>query len=271
MTNGQPVPEFLGGVFHGAFLGKLEDKVYLDLFGESNALKPYAIFPPPPHSPPNSFVSFGVLLFSKALRHLDAIVEALSAIEHFQDHSFKAELNLETMTACMPGQEPRPMTHLQFGSLARPVFGDLIPSEAKFPTNSIGFEWITPLSLGTVTQRDSRHPISSPRIHSVAKSIVNRIVSLEPEWAKLMGLGSAEWELDLHSLREASIMSEAITEFRWQYKNKSLVGLIGSANFHAEISSRMHALIHLGTWFGVGQHTSLGHGMYQIKTNHSSF
>lgn len=249
---------FLGGLLHGAW----EHQVRCHAPGLSGLLglergkpgpKAYAILPPPfvqPSRPAaiGPVLAFGVLLYADAAAHAE---ELARAFEHCRCLSV--------------GRWVDPVVSITH-QVHVPVYA------ASFAAcSAIRLHWLTPLLLDSPAQRRLGLHQAPPSLLRVVRSLVRRIDELEPGLALQLGLRDAAWTCAEESIRGVSAVAVDWQPVVWRYGSRTkeapvqFSGQLGRIDYSGEIPSAIHALLHWGTWFGVGQRTALGQGFYQIE------
>ncbi len=269
---------YLGGVLHGAFehlvrLHTPEVAVELGMV-EGSQQKYYAIYPPPYGWQAETdqtplYLGCGVMLFGHVTRHAEQLIPVLQHWEEIRLAGLSDKVQSVQIYSCIPGDQPR----LRTGSQAESVWHQVAPSFDQVFTECSGvtLDWLTPLTLASEGHRRAGVADAAPTLLRLVRSLVRRIQALEPALATFLGLGSSVWIEAEESIRHAPAEVHTLESVPWQYGSRTkespilLNGLIGQITYRGSIPAPIMALLHWGSWFGAGQRTTLGHGMYSIK------
>ena len=259
---------YLGGVMHGVFehLVRTHAPKLIDALGMSGTSQPtrYAVLPPPygwQAKPEQALLHLGcgIMLFGGAAEHAQTVSEAL---RHWRELRFGGEVDRVEQIRIDVHHPPAPQ---EFS-----------------PLESLTLDWVTPVLLDSQGQRAAGAANASPSLYRVVRSLAARIRHLEPELAILLGLGDRasrdeiflkHWEPIKEKIRHTPIERHSLNPISWRYGSRTkertfdFTGLIGEITYAGPIAAPIHALLQWGSWFGVGQRTALGQGLYHIKEN----
>lgn len=263
---------FLGGVLHGVLenLVRLHAPVLSGDLGITprNGLKRYAVIPPPygwrvPDSSATIIMPCGIVLYGQARQHAQAVAKLFN-------HWRTIDLNgrTDSVQCCRirchvpgipasPWQDPvitipQPQSHY---------------TNAPHGTGDIALYFFTPLKLGRQHQT-AQNPLMPPKLLRIARSLARRISKLEPALADALKIDSTAWIEAEEQIRHQPIVSQRLTAAQWRYGSSTKQfpflcnGLVGQITYAAPIPLAIAKLLHWGVWFGVGESTALGQGMY---------
>ncbi|WP_374243352.1 CRISPR system precrRNA processing endoribonuclease RAMP protein Cas6 [Zoogloea sp.] len=262
--------DFLGGVVHGGvehLVRRHAPAIAADLgMGIPNRIKPYAILPPPfgwrpqpddiaPHLP------FGLALHGNAVRHAEALAHALSGwreVRHagLVDRVRGIELSVGQPAGAQAGWSPGQ----PFPALSAP------PALARFPAQAmLSIRFLTPLRL-----TDASRP---PGLLKLVRALRRRVEQTSPTlFAQLAG---TDWVCHEEAIRRLEADSPDWRPVEWRYGSRTkdapieFRGHLGTLRYRAPtahpIPGPIHTLLRWGTWFGIGERTALGQGMYLLQ------
>ncbi len=248
---------FLGGVLHGVFEHLIHSHCpqLTGLLGMTKGVryKNYAVRPPHygwqadlRHA--TIHLGCGVMLFGEVANHGQAVSDALRCWQELKFDGRRDRVDDLDIEVHDPGIAP------EFSAL-----------------DTLTLEWITPLTLDSRGKRLAGATHVPPSLLAVVRSLVKRIRAAEPALAAELDLNSQAWIVAEESVRRLSVANHTLRPFPWFYGSRNhdhliqLEGLLGEICYAGPIPASIHALLQWGGWFGVGQGTALGCGIYQIK------
>lgn len=263
---------FLGGVLHGVLehlIRQHAPAINQDLgIAAGNGPKYYAVIPPPygwraPSSGDTYILPCGFVLYGPARQHATRIA---ALFEHWQ----AIRLNGCTDNVChyllrtrIPGYPASPWQQSAI-NIARqlPDF-----HSTSFVTETLVLNFFTPLKLGRWQQTQQ----AVPHLLQIIRSLTRRIRLLEPELAAALGINLLSWIEAEEQIRRQSAVSSQLSMVRWHYGSRSrsvpfpCSGLLGEMRYAAPLPANITALLCWGEWFGAGESTALGQGMYTLS------
>lgn len=267
---------FLGGVLHGVLENLIRShapEIAADIgIGADNQVKRYAVVPPPfgwqaqlDENPVH--LPCGVMLFGHAQKHAERVAGLLFLAQEIRLAGKVDRIQEVSITVCAPGCAARPASpDRPFPELVQPDFNS---DNFDFgECRCITLEWLTPLTLESAGQRAKEVNHQPPGLLRLVRSLSKRMHSLEPQL--LAGIVSADWIAAEEAVRRLEADSSTLRAVRWQYGSRTksqpiqLGGLVGSVEYRGQIPGPIHSLLQWGSWFGVGQRTALGQGMYVV-------
>lgn len=265
----------LGGVLHGSVADLLirhapSAAEALGMGGANpDAFRRYAILPPPygwapPQDGSAAWLGFGLMLYGDAVEQTTTVAGALNHWRELRVGRRVDRVSALRIQACRPGRATR-LVDPEALSLGEP---DDEPAFA--PCSGLGVEWLTPLQLDGSAQRAAGVTGQVPSLLRVVRSLSRRVAELEPVLARKLGLGTADWIAAEETIRRLPVGTGTLRPAPWRYSSRNhskpvhFSGLIGRTYYPGPIPAPIHALLHWGCWFGAGQRTALGQGMYRI-------
>lgn len=270
--------DFLGGVIHGAVENLLRMRVpeiatALGI-GTPNHIKPYAILPPPfgwAAEPRGGELAlpFGVALHGTAVRHAEAISLALT---DWREVRLAGRVDRVHAVALSIGH-PAGLSAQWSPGQPFPDTSSLAPLTTLPARNALVLRFLTPLVLtGSGRPAATAHE-RPPDLLRIVRALRRRIESANP--ALFCRLADSDWTSHEEAIRPLEASSARWQEVSWRYGSRtknapiSFRGHLGSLHFQtsdtAPIPGPIHTLLQWGTWFGVGQRTALGQGMYIVQ------
>lgn len=270
--------DFLGGVIHGAVENLLRlrapDVATALGMGVTNRIKPYAILPPPFGWRPQQtdgerMLPLGVVLHGDAVRHAEAVAHTLTAWPEVRLAGRTDSVRSVELTIGHP-----------YGSSARWAPGQPFPSTASLPPldrfparTGISIRFLTPLLLTGSEHRPTTTQERPPGLLRLVRALRRRIESADP--ALFARLADRDWISHEETVRPLAAQTPLWREVTWHYgsrtKNAPILfrGYLGTLHFQAPDSTPIPApirtLLQWGAWFGIGQRTALGQGMYLVE------
>lgn len=263
---------FLGGVLHGV----LEHLVQLhapaigrDLgIAPGSRLKRYAVVPPPYgwRAPPGStsiVMPCGIVLYGPARLHAPAVAALFD-----RWHAIRLNGRTDSVQRCriryhVPGIPASPW---QEPAMDIPYLSPDF-SYAPHDADGIALNFFTPLKLGRL-HKTAQGQWTPPKLLRIVRSLTRRISKAEPDLIAALETGSLPWIEAEEQIRHQPIDSHRLTAVQWRYGSStkrspfSCNGLAGQIAYAAPVPAAIAALLHWGAWFGVGESTALGQGMY---------
>ena len=265
---------FLGGVLHGSFehLIRLHaPEIAIELgMTQGSQLKYYSVLPPPygwqPETTPNTvFLDCGIILFSKAKQYLKPII---SILQHW--HEIRLDGRIDKIKRCEiyvcgPGTQQQ----LWCESNQNLIEDITLNFNHVFTaSDNIKIDLITSLILESDQQKAIGINTAPPDLLRIVRSLTRRIQKLEPQLAEELGINMPGWIEAEELIRHLPISSQGLKQVRWKYGSRTKkhpilrTGLIGQVQYAGYVPAPIIALLNWGCWFGIGQGTSLGQGMY---------
>ena len=283
LQSDQPKPAlaaslFLGGVLHGSFehLVRLHAPAIADEIGmrEGSQLKYYSVLPPPYGWQPQtfsdtSFLDCGIMLFSKAKQYLQTIILAL---QHW--HEIRLDGRIDKIKqceiyVCNPGNRPQLWCESNRNLIEH---FELDFNHAFAASHDIQIKLITPLILESKQQKAITSPTAPPGLLRIVRSLTGRIQKLEPQLALSLGILSTAWIEAEEQIRHLPVTAHALQQVQWKYGSRTKPrpilrkGLIGQIGYTGHVPAAIVAALNWGCWFGIGQGTAMGQGMYTVST-----
>ncbi len=270
---------FLGGVLHGTFEHciRLHAPAIASELGmtQGSLLKQYSILPPPYgwHPPANSnalSLDCGILLYGKAKQYLKSIVFTL---QHWREIRLKGRTDKITRNKiyiCSPVAEPQLWCESDQNSIENFALNF---NHTFIASDNIKIDLITPLILESDRQKEIGVNAAPPDLLRIVRSLMRRIQKLEPDLANSLGINSTQWIEAEEQIRHVSISTHALKQVRWQYGSRTKkrtilrMGLIGQVHYTGYVPATIVAALNWGCWFGIGQGTAMGQGMYTLSTS----
>ncbi|MEF8732807.1 MAG: CRISPR system precrRNA processing endoribonuclease RAMP protein Cas6 [Candidatus Accumulibacter meliphilus] len=248
---------FLGGVLHGVFehLIRSHSPQLTGLLGMTEGVryKQYAVLPPPygwqadlRHA--TVYLGCGVMLFGEAANHDQVVSDALRCWEELRYGDRRDRVDHLDIQVHDPGIAPE-----------------------SSALDSLTLEWNTPLTLDSQGKWAAGATHVAPNLLAVVRSLVKRIRAVEPALAEELDLNGQDWIVAEESIRRLLVAKHTLRSAPWVYGSRKhnrpfeLEGLLGQVSYSGPIPAAIHALLKWGVWFGAGQGTALGRGMYQLK------
>ncbi len=268
---------FLGGVLHGTF----EDLVLTHAPAIATQLgmtkgrrqKLYAVLPPPYNwqaktDTDHIYLGCGIMLFGHARQYTQILVGLLQKWQEIRlEGRIDKILNIE-IYCCTPGHQPR----LCNGEENNPIYDTQPDFSHSFPvSNGITINLLTPLTLNSTEHQAAGVTNTPPKLLRFVRSLVRRVKELEPSLAAALDLNSLAWIKAEEQIRHAPTGNHQLETVQWKYGSRTKPrpifrhGLIGEIHYPHEIPASINALLHWGSWLGVGQSTAMGQGMYYVK------
>lgn len=263
---------FLGGVLHGV----LERLVLLHapaLSGDlgiapGSGLKRYAIVPPPygwcvPDSSANIVMPCGIVLYGPAQQHAQAVAALFDRWRTIDLNGRTDRIEHYRIRYHAPGISASPWQDPAMNIL------DLQPDCTHTPpgTGDITLNFHTPLKLGHL-HKTTQGQLMPPKLLRIVRSLTRRIGRVEPNLAAALNIGSTPWIEAEEQIRHQPVISHQLAAALWRYGSctKQIPfpcrGLVGQITYAGQIPPVVATLLHWGIWFGVGESTALGQGMY---------
>lgn len=269
---------FLGGVIHGAMENLLRERapeIAAALgMGSSNRIKPYAILPPPfgwepQNSSGNRELPFGIVLHGDAAAHAEDVAVAINAWPEVRLAGRVDQVRSVEISVGTPGGSPvhwSPGQAFPSGSGAPTLVGR--PARA-----TVTLRFLTPLLLTSSDNNTAAERERPPGLLRIVRALRRRIESADPSlFAQLAG---NDWVASEEAIRPLEAQARQWREVTWRYGSRTkpspvnFRGYLGSLHFRAPASTPIPgpiwALLQWGTWFGLGQRTALGQGMYILQ------
>lgn len=266
---------FLGGVLHGVLehLVRLHAPMIGNDLGitPDSRLKRYAIVPPPYgwRIPVNSefiVMQCGVLLYGQARQHAQVVAALFDQWDELRLKGRRDKIQCCEMQYHVPGTPP-----LSRQDSVQSAFLDRRPDFTQTHQTSDHFtlNFFTPFKLGRAHQLAGSH-LTPPMLLQIARSLTRRIVNVEPGLAAALDVGSLTWIEAEEQIRHLPAARHQLAPVRWRYGSSTkpflipCSGLVGQIDFAGCIPAAITALLHWGEWFGIGESTALGQGMYYV-------
>lgn len=271
--------DFLGGVLHGSVehLARQHAPHAAAQLGmtDANRIKPYAILPPPfgwhAHQTQDHqrALPFGIALHGPAACHANALAQALTHWQHVRCGTHQDEVRAIQLSVSVPSGP----TMIWSPAEPWPTLVDASPAIAFPPCRSLTIRFLTPLVL-TSGGRDHIGPDHRPpSLLRLVRALRRRIESTNPPLFEQMA--GRDWIHHEETIRPLEAQTPHWQPVQWRYGSRTkqtpitFHGQLGTLHFCAQsdtpIPGPIHTLLQWGTWFGVGQRTALGHGMYLIQ------
>ena len=257
---------FLGGVIHGTFERLVLTHAPVighDLGIASESLpKRYAILPPPfdwkmPETQLPVKMKCGIVLYNKKKKYIEVIVALLKQWHEIRYERHTNTVQCDQVFFHIPGNKSVVYDYLE----QKPVDTQFYLNQMRPASSGITLNFNTPLK---------RKNLQPPQLLRIVRSVADRIRELEPALADLLGLKSLAWIESEEQIRRLSIAYHHLKQVDWKYWSTShenfipCTGLLGQIHYEGNIPSAITTLLHWGQWFGAGQSTALGQGMYYI-------
>lgn len=271
--------DFLGGVLHGGVEHLIrahapELAAALGL-GVAGAAKPYALLPPPfgwraAEQGSGRHLPFGFVLHGPAVAHAHQLAAALAGWREIRLNGLVDQVRGVALSVGGPGRAPQAW---QPGA-AFPAVPSAAPSLFELPAcRRIELRFLTPLVLESAGQRAAAPADAAPGLLRLVRALARRIQSSEPQlFAQISG---ADWLGDQESIRPLQAQATDWHSVTWRYGSRTKAapvhfhGQLGRLTYRADAASAIpasvHRLLHWGAWFGAGQRTAFGQGMYLIQ------
>lgn len=270
---------FFGGVFHGAFehlVRRHEPAIARELgMFQDSPLKYYAILPPPydwqpPRNNGTSLLNCGIMLFGKTRQSVHKIAPLL---QHWREIRLDERVDYIkqcTIHICNPGTQPVLWCEINQKSIENFT---LDFNHAFAASDGIRIDLITPLILESEQQKTIGVNTTPPGLLRIIRSATRRIRKLEPQLALSLGMQSSEWVEAEEQIRHLPITAHTLKQVEWTYGSRTKPrpilrkGLIGRIDYTGHIPAMIVAALNWGCWFGIGQGTAMGQGMYTVSTS----
>ncbi|SET63114.1 Uncharacterized conserved protein [Nitrosomonas marina] len=259
---------FLGGIFHGTFerLTLTHAPVICHELGitSENQPKRYAILPQPFDGKASRIGSpckmkCGIMLYGQAEKYIQVIIALLKEWREIRYDGRTDTVQCDQIRCYIPSNDGRTQIEPDNNNFSQQIDCSSIHSSA----NSITLHFSTPLKLGDAY---------TPSLLRIVRSIANRIRKLEPSLANTLGIGSLAWIEAEENIRQLPITDQQLEFVNWRYYSTNRPygipcnGLIGKLHYTGHIPACITNLLYWGQWFGGGQSTAMGQGMYYINT-----
>jgi len=265
---------FLGGVLHGTFerLVIKHAPIICNELGikPSGQWKQYAVLPPPfgwQPSTPSSTITMqcGIMLYGQAKQYTQVIIALLEKWNEIRLANRTDKIQCQHISFQIPGSNT-PSWH--DSSQLTQFRGQPDFTQNYSPRDGITINLFTPLKLGKFHSISGRP--QPPRLLQIVRSITQRIKKLEPELANALGLSSLSWIEAEEKVRPIAVDWHQLESVYWKYGSSTkqhtipFSGLLGQIHYSGPIPETIITLLHWGEWFGIGESTALGQGMYYI-------
>lgn len=267
---------FLGGVLHGVLehLVRLHaPAIGLDLgIAPGSRLKRYAILPPPyrwrpPADSESIVMQCGVVLYGQARQHAQIVAALFNQWDELRLKGRTDKIQCCEIQYHVPGAPP-----LSWQNPAQSILFDRQPdfTQTHQTSDHVTLNFFTPFKLGRVHQLAGSR-LTPPMLLQIARSLTRRIVNVEPGLAAALGVGSLTWIEAEEQIRHLPAAWHQLAPVRWRYGSSTkpflipCSGLVGQIHYARCIPAAITALLHWGPWFGIGESTALGQGMYYVR------
>lgn len=124
----------------------------------------------------------------------------------------------------------------------------------------------SPLLLGGRDKIRREQNVPWPTLKSILDSLSKRILALEPELARRIGINS-DWTVPegLEVIRPLTPPEDPAHQVNWSYAPRRGIvkpGIVGTLIYPAALDATCTSLLQWGQWLGVGQQTTMGCGRY---------
>ncbi len=268
---------FLGGVLHGTFenLVRTHAPAIADQLGmtQKGQQKYYAVLPPPygwqaQIESDHIYMGCGIMLFGHAQKHTETLIRLIQQWQEIRLEGRIDKIRSIKIYCCAPGHQP----HLCDGSTDQAIYAVEPNYNHGFPaSNGVKINLLTPLTLKSDEHKTAGVANKPPKLIRFIRSLTRRIQKIEPGLADSLNIGSLAWIKAEEQIRHAPIGDLQLETVQWKYGSRTKPrhifrhGLIGQIHYPYEIPANINALLHWGSWLGVGQSTAMGQGMYYVK------
>ncbi len=265
---------FLGGVLHGTFerLVIKHAPIICNELGikPSSQWKQYAVLPPPfgwqPSTPLSTItMQCGIVLYGQAKQYVQVIIALLEKWDEIRLANRTDKIKCQQISFKIPGSKT-PSWHdsNQLAQFTRqPDF-----TQNYAPMDGVTLNLFTPLKLGKFHNINGQP--QPPKLLKIVRSITQRIKKLEPELANTLGIGTLAWIEAEEKIRLIPVDWYQLESVHWKYGSSTkqhiipFSGLFGQIHYSGPIPATIITLLRWGEWFGIGESTALGQGMYYI-------
>ncbi len=268
---------FLGGVLHGAFehLVRYHVPAIATQLGmtKKGQQKHYAVLPPPygwqaQIESKNIYLGCGIMLFSHAQQYAKTLIDILQKWQEIRLEGRSDKIRNIKVYYCAPGHKS-----LLCNDVTNHSVYEIEPNYNHSFSASKGviIDLLTPLTLKSDEHLAAGITNTPPKLLRFIRSLARRIQKLEPCLAATLKLNSLDWIKAEEQIRHSPIGKYQLETVKWKYGSRTKPrpilrhGLIGQIHYPHPIPANINALLHWGSWLGVGQSTTMGQGMYYVK------
>ncbi|WCN08282.1 CRISPR system precrRNA processing endoribonuclease RAMP protein Cas6 [Marinomonas mediterranea] len=148
---------------------------------------------------------------------------------------------------------------------------------SKTPPSDVSLIFQSPMLLDKKEQVRKQGELNAPDLLRVVRSIKRKICTLQPEAAKQLGMSlrhreqTPDWIAAEEAVRAITSQESVLEKVNWQYRSRTkanpvhFYGGMGRLTYCVQVPALIYQLLVWGVWFGIGQKTSLGQGMYRLE------
>lgn len=276
--------DFLGGILHGAVEHLVRQQApdiaaQLGMTG-TNRIKPYALLPPPfgwQAQPDGGTLAlpFGIALHGPAARHAESLARALQQWREVRCGGSTDHVRAVHLAVSPPGGP----TVSWSPEDAFPAFAERAPLTTFPARDALTLRFLTPLLLTSSGRHAAALDDRPPSLLRLVRALRRRVEGANP--ALFAQLAGPDWVHHEEAIRPLHAHTADWHPVGWRYGSRTkpapitFHGHLGTLHYRAasaapnpmpnQIPGPIHALLQWGTWFGAGQRTALGQGMYLLQ------